>query len=113
MKTEEIFNGWQKNCPICGKEFYPRPGHAYRIGTDVYCSWTCYRKAFKERRTPLDHRKEQQSQPVEMLTLDGQLIKTFPSAYDAAIEIDCTANWLRECCREEKQCKGYLWRYKK
>lgn len=33
-------------CPVCGKEFIA--SHAdlwrYRIGSAVYCSWTCYRK---------------------------------------------------------------------
>ena len=37
-----------KYCPICGKEFYPRPGWAYKREGELLCSWKCLREAEKQ-----------------------------------------------------------------
>ena len=40
-------------CPICGKSFVPAPYHVYKMfikGSYRYlCSWSCYRKAEREK----------------------------------------------------------------
>lgn len=44
----------ETKCPICGKIFYPYPGHVYKLKNKKnkhiikYCSWSCYRAAQKE-----------------------------------------------------------------
>ena len=43
---------FERNCPICGKKFYPLPEHVYtryRNGEWLkFCSWTCFRKDEKD-----------------------------------------------------------------
>ena len=44
----------ETKCPICGRIFYPYPGHVYKLKNKKnkhiikYCSWSCYRAAQKE-----------------------------------------------------------------
>jgi YHS domain-containing protein len=43
----EDWKAGSKECPICGKTFYPAPEHLYKLvikgKTYHYCSYTCYR----------------------------------------------------------------------
>lgn len=51
-KSVDELMGFNKlrECPICKtKKFVIDPDeYVYKIGTNYYCSWTCYRKAQKE-----------------------------------------------------------------
>lgn len=33
---------YEKYCAGCGKYFIAASQHIYRVGTQFYCSWTCY-----------------------------------------------------------------------
>ena len=53
------------------------------------------------------------SKTVEMLSLDGELLKEFPSAREAARFVGASNSNISRCCRDHsKTCKGYRWRYK-
>ena len=51
--------------------------------------------------------------PVVQKTLEGVLIKTYPSIKKAAASVDVTATSIsRVCTRKSKICCGYLWAFK-
>jgi hypothetical protein len=37
-------SGSERLCPICGQVFWAYPGHVYKHGGYVLCSWKCLRK---------------------------------------------------------------------
>lgn len=93
-------------CPVCGKEFFPFPEHAYKAGGKRYCSWTC-----------LNHRNDGKAgrryKAVEQYTLDGVFVKKFESANKAAEIMGCCPETIREVCRgKEKKALGFVWKYK-
>lgn len=49
---------------------------------------------------------------VDMYTLEGEYIKTFESASDAAREVGADRTNITACCKKrQKSCKGYRWCY--
>lgn len=51
--------------------------------------------------------------PVLMLSLDGAVLRTFPSATDAAIELGFSRASINGCCLgNNKTAYGYKWKYK-
>ena len=38
----------EKTCPICGKIYYPAPGHVYKYKSRLVCSWSCVRTGEKK-----------------------------------------------------------------
>jgi hypothetical protein len=91
-------------CPKCGKNFIKAPQHLYRDEKHFYCSWTCYNHR-NDKKAPKKFKK------VGQYTLDGKLIKTYPSANDAAETIGLSVKCIRNACREQSTYFGYLWRY--
>lgn len=52
------------------------------------------------------------SKSVAQYTIDGQLIKVWNSANNAANELGCNAGHISECCRGSRNVhKGCVWRY--
>lgn len=50
---------------------------------------------------------------VEQYSLDGTLIKEFPSASKAALHMNVNKSTIANCCRGlTKTCKQYVWKYK-
>ena len=50
--------------------------------------------------------------PVDQYTLDGQLIKRWPSATDAARELGLSQGYISACCRGEyNKANGFRWRF--
>lgn len=50
--------------------------------------------------------------PVEQLSLDGELIKIWPSATDAAKHFQTSQGNISNCARgERKKAQGFKWRY--
>lgn len=93
-------------CPMCGKRFIPAPQHIYKENRKIYCSWTC----FNHRN---DHKKTAKKvKIIEQYSKDGELLRTFQSAEEAAIHMNCVEEGIRSSCRKHKFYKGYLWRYK-
>lgn len=92
-------------CPICGKLFIPAPQHIYKENGKVYCSWTCFcRRVVKE--------KAKKVKIIEQCSKDGDVIRTFKGAVEAAELINGTEDSIRKACKNSKAYKGYLWRYK-
>lgn len=85
--------------------FLPAPYHAYRENTEVYCSWTCYnhRNDGKKRKT--------NQKLVGQYTTDGELIKVFPSAKEAAEALGCSYQAITTACRANGKASGFLWKY--
>lgn len=53
------------------------------------------------------------SQPIEQLTLDGELVATYPSISEAHRATGYSKTHIACCCMgREKSLRGYLWRYK-
>lgn len=52
------------------------------------------------------------SKPIDMLTIDGDYIRTFPSAHTVEIELGINHSHISQCCRgTRKTTGGYSWRY--
>lgn len=53
-----------------------------------------------------------QARTVAQYSLDGDLIKRFPSAGNASLESGVFATSIIACCRgKHRQAKGYIWKY--
>ena len=110
MARNQGDNNWrlEKRCAKCDKEFYPYPEHIYRVGRRWYCSWTCF-----------SHRNETNNatgrptkrKAVEQYTLDGEFIREFKSANEAAEYIGCNPETVRNWCKG-KANKSFIWKYK-
>lgn len=89
----------EKHCKKCGKLFIPSPDYIF----GEYCCWTCY-----------NHRNDgapKKSRGVAQCTLDGEVIRTFSSAIQAAEFINGAVNGMRQACKDSVLYKGYFWRY--
>lgn len=95
-------------CPKCGKVFYRISiyNYVYNDEKGFYCSWTCY----NHRNDKIPKAKKWKS--VELLSLDGSLLKTFTSATDAAGFTGFEVKKIQRACRERSVYQEYLWRYK-
>lgn len=52
------------------------------------------------------------SKPIEMLSKDGVLLKTFTSAREAEIELKISHSHISQCCYGKRQTSGgYCWRF--
>lgn len=101
---ESCFDLEMRVCPICGKEFIPAPQHVYRYMDKVYCSWTCFRK--------VERGKQGRGKPVEQYTLDGEYIRTFDRAIDAANHMGVMVlDNFYKACRLGEPYKNYIWKY--
>ena len=96
-------------CPKCGKVFYriTAYNYVYKDGKGCYCSWTCYNH--RNDKVP----KDKKWKSVEMLSLDGTLLKEFTSATDAAEYTGFEVKKIQRACREQTPYSKYLWRYRK
>ena len=95
-------------CPKCGKEFFPYPDHVYKVGSQRYCSWTCFSHRDDEKPPKQYHYKA-----VEQYTLDGEYLREFESAKKAAEFIGCTASAIASACRQENgRARKFIWKYK-
>ena len=104
-KEDELHTSFiGKICPKCGKEFYPVPEHVYKDRRISYCSWTCF---IHRDEIP----KKVRWKPVMQLTLDGEPIREFQSANQAAEWVGTSVAYIKHAIKHSEQCKGYLWRY--
>lgn len=96
-------------CPICGKEFFPTLEWAYKKGSKRYCSYSCLNKS----REGIKRRKGLRY--VEQYTEDGELVRTYDSANNAADVLGCDPTTLRDACRGigDHRALGYIFKYKK
>lgn len=62
-----------------------------------------------------DHKRKigkSNSKPVDMLTLDGIYIRTFPSAHCAEVELGINHSHISQCCNKRRSSTGgYTWRF--
>lgn len=88
-----------KICRICGKEFTPISVHRKRA---VVCSDECKRQL----------NSKASSVPVVQLTKDGEVIKEWSSATEAAKALDGERTSIVICLKgRTKTALGYKWRY--
>lgn len=88
-----------KICRICGKEFTPSSVHRKRA---VVCSDECKRRL----------NSKASSVPVVQLTKDGDVIKEWSSATEAAKALDGERTSIVICLKgRTKTALGYKWRY--
>ena len=100
-----------KRCPICDKEFYPKPGWVYKSDGATLCSWKCFREA--ERKGKPTMPKYHRSVKVEQLTLDKKVVREFASAKEAAEYVGGSYSRMVQACRNDLLYHGHKWRYKK
>lgn len=93
-------------CQKCGKMFIPAPMHSLRDDRGFYCKPTC----FLHRQMPRG-RRHGNCKTVAMCDRDGNVIRTFPSALNAAEHIGADVKGLREACIDKSMCRGYRWKY--
>lgn len=104
----------EKHCPVCGKEFYPADTWVYKRGRVSYCSWKCLRaeEACQQRNSG----KKYHYKKIEQYTLDGDLVKTYDNAKEAAAAVNTSPSYIQEICRglrnPEHMGRNYIWRYK-
>ena len=67
------------------------------------------------RRFTEDHKQKigkSNSKAVDMLTLDGDYIQTFPSARSAEVELGISHSHISQCCHKHRASTGgYAWRF--
>lgn len=111
MKTDEFLKSkWlrQKNCPICGKEFYPTLEWVYKVDEVPYCSWTCYRKAPPPKEVILGAPVRR---IIDQYSLEGEYIETYKGLTPASDAVYGSEDSIAAAIREKRPYKGYLWRY--
>lgn len=90
---------YTKQCVICGNEFAPNPTHRERAKV---CSDKCNRKL----------NGQNHSVPVIQLSLDGDVIKIWESATEAAKALGGERTSIVICLKGRgKTALGYKWRY--
>lgn len=88
-----------KICRICGKEFTPNTFHRQRA---VVCSDEC-KRILNSRASSI---------PVEQLTKDGEVVKAWSSATEAANALNGERTSIVICLKgRTKTALGYKWRY--
>lgn len=66
-----------------------------------------------ERLSAKHHNHPKLSKPVEQLTIEGVIIKTYPSIKEAARQLGLHAQNIGQCCRGKyRHVGGYRWKYK-
>lgn len=99
-----------RKCATCGKIFLPAPYHQYYDDYRVFCSYSCYMKHYKRKKTKGRTRK-----PVHQYTMDGVYIASYADSVEAA---DAVGVMHTQCIRNA--CEGYTnssggfrWSYEK
>jgi hypothetical protein len=87
--------------------FIPAPEHALKDNRGVYCKPTC----FLHRDDKKTEGKGRTARKVEQYTREGEYIKTYDSAKQAAIETGYFYPALAKAVRHNEVYHGYLWRY--
>lgn len=97
-------------CAKCKKMFIPAPQHALVDGRGMYCSCTCFlhRKDGVKGRSP-----NKEAYKVLQYTKDGEYIKTYESARQAAELLGVYPNSVATACRQGNIYRGFLWKYAK
>lgn len=72
-------------------------------------------EGLRGRRFSEEHKRkigEGNSKPIDMLTLSGEFIKAFKSAYEAEKELGIGHTHISQCCTGKRQTTGgYKWRF--
>ena len=101
---------WEEHkCAKCGKLFLI-VGNAedwvYQHNGKFYHTWSCYNHRYD------DTGKRKGVKKVGQYTADGQLIRVFNSASEAAEHIDCKENTIRSYINNKyKDRRGFVWKY--
>lgn len=91
-----------KQCIVCGKEFIPSGTKRNRARV---CSIECKIKHDTEN-------AEKRKVPILQLSVDGDLIKKWPSARDVQNKLGYFESNINKCCRGKiKTYKGFIWKY--
>ena len=95
-------------CHKCGKIFIPAAEHIYKSAKDgetrIYCSWTCYNN--RDVGNPQRHYKR-----VVQSDMDGNDIRTYSSANNAACHVGGKPDGVRKAIRNGTTYRKFLWRY--
>ena len=91
-------------CKRCGKIFVPAAQHIYRDYKGIYCSWTCYNHR-NDGKSPIKTKK------VGQYTPEGDLIRIYESAKEAAEIIGGELKGIRMACTQRLTYFGHKWRY--
>ena len=91
-------------------------GHNNHVGNLEWCTelynnryGTRIERAAKSR---INHPKR--SKPVIQYSLDGELVKEYPSASEVERQLGIRQQSISRCCLGQRStCHGYIWRYKK
>lgn len=60
----------------------------------------------------IQRRAKKQSKTVYQYSLDGQLIKEYPSVHEVERQLGYAQTYIRRCCLDKcKQAYGYIWSY--
>ena len=99
-----------RTCPICGRNFIPAPEHVYKVLGKKVCTWTCMLKGERE----IEKKPNMKNKMVDMVSMDGTVIRTFSSAAEAQRQTGYTSQNILRCCRGERESYcGYKWQYHK
>ena len=103
-----MYDGHNGNiCPICKKEYFPTPDWVYKDGLGKrYCSWSCLNKSRK-----LKNRKGLKA--VAQYTTEGELVRVYESATQAAERMGCSPSYIWNACRGtyNHYALGYIFKY--
>ena len=84
-----------------------------KIGTQLgWCKYDSREEARRRSRRSGKLIGERLSKPIAQFTLDGELIKTYPSAHEAERQTGIRQCNISECCRgKRKTANGYMWKF--
>ena len=88
--------------------FIPAPQHAHVDSKGAYCKPTCWLHRNDGVR---DGRRYTGRKRVIQRTVDGEIVRVFDSAIDAAELFGCPPQSIGGACRNGSKSHGYYWSY--
>ena len=105
-------------CIVCGKEFKPHSNSTKQKSCSYKCAASIRKSKtqFKNGNKPWNKNKrgyKLNAKSVIQMDLTGNYIKTFYSCKEAANEMNCSVDNIRNVClNKAKTAKGFKWKYK-
>lgn len=99
-----------RTCPICGRNFIPAPFHVYRVNNVRVCTYSCQ---LKGERTGAKPKNEVHIKPIDVFTLEGKYLRSFPHSTAASAALNIRSESIRKCCRrQQKSAGGFVFKYR-
>ena len=99
----------ETKCAYCGKMFIKAPQHSLVDGKNAYCKPTCFLHRNDGKKKPCGRGRK--GRRVAQYTKDGELVKAYNGANEAAESFWCVAKTIRDYIYQGKPYGGFLWKF--